>query len=59
VDAGNRGFEVEIGDWPDDDSCTGVLYLFTKALARPIRPLGEWNAMEIIMDGPRNPLVRR
>jgi hypothetical protein len=59
VDAGNRGFQVEIGDWPDDDSCTGVFYPFTKALARPIRPLGKWNAMEIIMDGPRHPLVRR
>ena len=37
----NRGYEVEIGDWPDDYSCTGVLYTFTKALARPIKPLGE------------------
>ena len=48
----NRGYEVEIGDWPDDYSCTGVLYTFTKALARPIRPLGEWNTMEITMEGP-------
>jgi len=48
----NRGYEVEIGDWPDDYSCTGVLYTFTKALARPIRPIGEWNAMEITIDGP-------
>jgi len=48
----NRGYEVEIGDWPDDYSCTGVLYTFTKALARPIRPLREWNTMEITMDGP-------
>ena len=49
----NRGYEVEIGEWPDDYSCTGVLYTFTKALARPIRTLGEWNTMEITMDGPR------
>ena len=48
----NRGYEVEIGDWPDDYSCTGVLYTFTKALARPIKPLGEWNTMEITIDGP-------
>jgi hypothetical protein len=48
----NRGYEVEIGDWPDDYSCTGVLYTFTKALARPIKPVGEWNTMEITMDGP-------
>jgi 3-keto-disaccharide hydrolase len=48
----NRGYEVEIGDWPDDYSCTGVLYTFTKALARPIKPLGEWNTMDITIDGP-------
>jgi hypothetical protein len=23
----NRGYEVEIGEWPDDYSCTGVLYI--------------------------------
>jgi Domain of Unknown Function (DUF1080) len=49
----NRGYEVEIGDWPDDYSCTGVLYTFTKALARPIKPIGEWNTLEITIDGPR------
>jgi len=49
----NRGYEVEIGDWPDDYSCTGVLYTFTKALARPIKPVGEWNTMEITIDGQR------
>ncbi len=49
----NRGYEVEIGDWPDDYSCTGVLYTFTKALARPIKPVDEWNTMDITVDGPR------
>jgi len=49
----NRGYEVEIGDWADDYSCTGVLYTFTKALARPIKPIGEWNLLEITIDGPR------
>jgi hypothetical protein len=48
----NRGYEVEIGDWPDDYSCTGVLYTFTKALARPIKPIGEWNTMDITIEGP-------
>jgi hypothetical protein len=48
----NRGYEVEIGDWPDDYSCTGVLYTFTKALARPIKPVGEWNTMDVTIDGP-------
>jgi len=48
----NRGYEVEIGDWPDDYSCTGVLYTFTKALARPIKAIGEWNTMDVTLDGP-------
>ncbi len=49
----DRGYEVEIGDWPDDYSCTGVIYTFSKAMARPLKPLGEWNTMEITIDGPR------
>jgi len=48
----NRGYEVEIGDWPDDYSCTGVLYTFTRALARPIKAVGQWNTMDITVDGP-------
>ena len=48
----NRGYEVEIGDWPDDYSCTGVLYTFTRALSRPIKAIGEWNTMEVTIDGP-------
>jgi hypothetical protein len=49
----NRGYEVEIGDWPDDYSCTGVLYTFSKALTRPIKPIGSWNTMDITIEGPR------
>ena len=49
----HRGYEIEIGDWPEDYSCTGALYTFTNALARPERPAGEWNTMEITLDGPR------
>jgi hypothetical protein len=53
----NRGYEVEIGDWPDDYSCTGVLYSFTKALARPIKPIGEWNTMDITISGSQTIVV--
>lgn len=49
----NRGYEVEIGNWPDDYSVSGVLYSLTKALARPEKPAGEWNTMEITLDGLR------
>lgn len=52
-DAINRGIEVQIGDTGDDWHCTGVLYSMTQAKARPYKPVGEWNTLEIAMTGPR------
>lgn len=53
----NRGYEVQIDNGfrhlHDDYHCTGVLYSLTKAMAYPQRPAGEWNTMEIALDGPR------
>ena len=48
----NRGYEVQIDNADDDYHCTGVLYSLTKAMAHPEKP-GEWNTMEITLDGPR------
>jgi len=48
----NRGYEAEIGDWPDEYSRAGVLYSFTSSHLHPLRPLGEWNTMEVTIDGP-------
>jgi hypothetical protein len=52
-DAINKGIEVQIQDSADDYHCTGVLYSMTKAKARPYKPAGEWNTLEIEMRGPR------
>jgi hypothetical protein len=52
-DAINKGIEVQIGDTGDDWHCTGVLYSMTSARARPSKPPGEWNTLEISMQGPR------
>ena len=52
-DAINRGIEVQIDDSGDDWHCTGVLYSMTQAKARPSKPAGEWNTLEITMKGPR------
>ncbi len=52
-DAINRGIEVQIQDTGDDYHCTGVLYSMTKAKARPYKPAGEWNTLEIKLRGPR------
>jgi hypothetical protein len=48
----NKGYEVQIDDASDDYHSTGVLYSLTKAKARPGKP-GEWNTLEITLDGPR------
>ena len=52
-DAINRGIEVQIDESGDDWHCTGVLYSMTQAKARPYKPSGEWNTLEITMQGPR------
>ncbi|HEY2017740.1 MAG TPA: DUF1080 domain-containing protein [Bryobacteraceae bacterium] len=52
-DAINKGIEVQIQETGDDYHCTGVLYSMTKAQARPSKPVGEWNTLEIEMRGPR------
>ncbi len=48
----NKGYEVQIDDRGDDYHVTGVLYSLTKAKATPGKP-GEWNTMEITLDGAR------
>jgi len=47
----NRGYEAEIGDWPDEYSRAGVLYSFTGTQSHPLKPAGEWNTMEVTIDG--------
>ena len=53
ADAIHKGIEVQIDNRDDDWHCTGVLYSMTKALARPYKPAGEWNTMEITLRGLR------
>ena len=48
----NKGYEVQIDDSGDDHHVTGVLYSFTKALARAGKT-GEWNTLEITIEGPK------
>ena len=53
----NRGYEVQIDNGEDDYHVSGVLYSLTKAMARPQKPAGEWNTLEITQDGPRTVVV--
>ena len=48
----HKGYEVQIDDSGDEHHVTGVLYSLTKAKSRPSKP-GEWNTLEITLDGPR------
>ena len=52
----HRGYEVQIDDSADDYHCTGALYSLTQALAQPGRT-GEWNVLEITLEGPRTVVV--
>lgn len=51
----NKGYEVQIDNGTrhvgGDYHCTGVLYSLTKAMAHPQKAPGEWNTMEITLDG--------
>lgn len=49
----NKGIEVQIDNRDNDWHCTGVLYSMTKALARPYKPAGEWNTLDITLEGLR------
>jgi hypothetical protein len=51
----NTGYEIQIDNGTrhvgGDYHCTGVLYSLTKAMAHPQKKPGEWNTMEITLDG--------
>lgn len=49
----HHGIEVQIDDRDNDWHSTGVLYSMTKAKARPSKSAGEWNTMDITLDGLR------
>ncbi|MCX6632702.1 MAG: DUF1080 domain-containing protein [Candidatus Solibacter sp.] len=52
-DAIHKGIEVQIDESGDDFHCSGVLYSMTQAKARPYKPAGQWNTLEITMKGQR------
>ena len=49
----HHGFEVQVlgGPGPDDFHATGAVYSLSPAKARPSKPVGEWNTMEITLKG--------
>jgi len=47
----HNGYEVQIESGGDEWHCTGSIYSLSKALARPQKPVGQWNTMDIVLDG--------
>jgi hypothetical protein len=47
----HNGYEVQIDAAGDDWHCTGALYSLSKAVKRTQKAAGEWNTMDIVLDG--------
>ncbi len=47
----HNGYEVQIDATGDDWHCTGALYSLSKVTARNMKPVGEWNTMEVELKG--------
>jgi hypothetical protein len=48
----HNGYEVQIDGGGDEWHCTGAIYSISKVSARPQKPAGEWNTMDIELRGP-------
>lgn len=57
----NTGYEVQIDNGTrhvgGEYHCSGVLYSLTKAMSHPQKKPGEWNTLEITLDGSRTIVV--
>ena len=49
----HNGYEVQIDGAGDEWHCTGAIYSLSKATARAQKPAGEWNTMDIVLQGHR------
>ncbi|HXH21359.1 MAG TPA: DUF1080 domain-containing protein [Dehalococcoidia bacterium] len=49
----HNGYEVQINAGQDEWHRTGVIYSMTRTSLEPDRPPGEWNTMDIDLDGER------
>jgi hypothetical protein len=49
----HNGYEVQIDGGGDDWHSTGAIYSISKVTKRMQKPTGEWNTMEIVLEGQR------
>jgi hypothetical protein len=53
----HNGYEVQIDAAGDEWHTTGALYSLTKVTQRPQKPAGEWNTMDIVLQGQKTTVV--
>ena len=53
----HNGYEVQIDSAGDDWHGTGALYSLSKVTARSQKPQGEWNTMDIVLEGQQTTVV--
>ncbi|MCX6637101.1 MAG: DUF1080 domain-containing protein [Acidobacteria bacterium] len=53
----HNGYEVQIDAAGDEWHTTGALYSLTKVTKRPQKPAGEWNTMDILLQGQKTTVI--
>lgn len=53
----HNGYEVQIDAAGDEWHSTGAIYSMAKVKARNQKPRGEWNTMDIVLDGQRTTAI--
>jgi len=53
----HNGYEVQIESRGDDWHSTGAIYSMAKVTARAQKPVGEWNTMDIVLEGQKTTVI--
>jgi len=53
----HNGYEVQIDARGDDWHATGAIYSLAKVTARAQKPAGEWNTMDIVLEGQKTTVI--
>ena len=53
----HNGYEVQIDAAGDEWHCTGALYSLAKVSRRTQKPMGEWNTMDIVLQGQKTIVI--
>jgi hypothetical protein len=53
----HNGYEVQIDARGDDWHSTGALYSLSKVTERQQKPVGEWNTMDIVLEGQKTTII--